>query len=134
VRSQFKTPIGKFEGIEEALARIGGNLYMMDAARFHDRGRGGLGEKPSVISAIVQYHLTERRARRGQRRDGHPRGKGICLGPNNFMGRLYQQLPIAITVEGANILTRNLTRLRSGSDPLPSVRAARNETPPRGAT
>src|SRR5437867_3705838 len=60
VRSQFKTPIGKFEGIEEALARIGGNLYTMDAARTMTAGAVDLGEKPSVISAIVKYHLTER--------------------------------------------------------------------------
>src|SRR5258708_10508271 len=59
VRSQFKTPIGKFEGIEEALARIGGNLYMMDAARSMTAGAVDLGEKPSVISAIVKYHLPQ---------------------------------------------------------------------------
>ena len=57
---QFKTPIGHFEGVEEALARIGGNTYMMDAARVMTAGAVDLGEKPSVISAIVKYHLTER--------------------------------------------------------------------------
>src|SRR5437899_8217158 len=108
VRSQFKTPIGKFEGIEEALARIGGNLYTMDAARCMTAGAGDLGEKPSVISAIVKYDLTERgRAVVNDAMDGLG-GKGICLGPNNFLWRIYQQLPIAIPVEGANILTRNL--------------------------
>src|SRR5205807_1890509 len=97
VRSQFKTPIGKFEGIEEALARIGGNLYTMDAARAMTAGAVDLGEKPSVISAIVKYHLTERgRAVVNDAMDILG-GKGICLGPNNFMGRIYQQLPIAIT-------------------------------------
>src|SRR3989454_3870662 len=115
VRSQFKTPIGKFEGIEEALARIGGNLYTMDAARTMTAGAVDLGEKPSVISAIVKYHLTERgRAVVNDAMDILG-GKGICLGPNNFMGRIYQQLPIAITVEGANILTRNLIVFGQGA-------------------
>ncbi len=115
VRSQFKTPIGKFEGIEEALARIGGNLYTMDAARAMTAGAVDLGEKPSVISAIVKYHLTERgRAVVNDAMDILG-GKGICLGPNNFMGRIYQQLPIAITVEGANILTRNLIVFGQGA-------------------
>ncbi len=115
VRSQFKTPIGKFEGIEEALARIGGNLYVMDAARTMTAGAVDLGEKPSVISAIVKYHLTERgRAVVNDAMDILG-GKGICLGPNNFLGRIYQQLPIAITVEGANILTRNLIVFGQGA-------------------
>jgi acyl-CoA dehydrogenase len=115
VRSQFKTPIGKFEGIEEPLARIGANLYMMDAARAMTAGAIDLGEKPSVISAIVKYHLTERgRALVNDAMDILG-GKGICLGPNNFMGRSYQQLPIAITVEGANILTRNLIVFGQGA-------------------
>ena len=115
VRSQFKTPIGKFEGIEEPLARIGANLYMMDAARSMTAGAVDLGEKPSVISAIVKYHLTERgRAVVNDCMDILG-GKGICLGPNNFMGRSYEQLPIAITVEGANILTRNLIVFGQGA-------------------
>ncbi|MGC2518850.1 MAG: acyl-CoA dehydrogenase [Burkholderiales bacterium] len=115
VRSQFKTAIGRFEGIEEALARIGGNLYMMDAARMMTAGAVDLGEKPSVISAIVKYHLTERgRAVVNDAMDIQG-GKGICLGPNNFMGRAYQQLPIAITVEGANILTRSLIIFGQGA-------------------
>ena len=115
VRSQFKTAIGKFEGIEEPLARIGANLYTMDAARAMTAGAVDLGEKPSVISAIVKYHLTERgRAVINDAMDILG-GKGICLGPNNFMGRSYQQLPIAITVEGANILTRNLIVFGQGA-------------------
>jgi acyl-CoA dehydrogenase len=115
VRSQFKTAIGKFEGIEEPLARIGANLYTMDAARAMTAGAVDLGEKPSVISAIVKYHLTERgRALVNDAMDILG-GKGICLGPNNFMGRSYQQLPIAITVEGANILTRNLIVFGQGA-------------------
>jgi acyl-CoA dehydrogenase len=131
VRSQFKTPIGKFEGIEEPLARIGASLYTMDAARAMTAGAVDLGEKPSVISAIVKYHLTERgRALVNDCMDILG-GKGICLGPSNFMGRSYQQLPIAITVEGANILTRNLIVFGQGAircHPyvLKEMRAAQN--------
>jgi acyl-CoA dehydrogenase len=115
VRSQFKTAIGKFEGVEEALARIGGNLYLMDAARNMTAGAVDQGEKPSVVSAIAKYHLTERgRAVVNDAMDILG-GKGICLGPSNFMGRAYQQLPIAITVEGANILTRSLIIFGQGA-------------------
>jgi acyl-CoA dehydrogenase len=115
VRNQFTPAIGKVEGIEEPLARIGANLYTMDAARAMTAGAVDLGEKPSVISAIVKYHLTERgRALVNDAMDILG-GKGICLGPNNFMGRSYQQLPIAITVEGANILTRNLIVFGQGA-------------------
>jgi acyl-CoA dehydrogenase len=106
VRIQFRTPIGKFEGVEEALARIGGHTYMMDAARVMTAGAVDGGEKPAVISAIVKYHLTERgRMVINDAMDVHG-GKAICMGPKNYLGRSYQQIPIAITVEGANILTR----------------------------
>ncbi len=108
VRTQFNMAIGRFEGVEEAMARIGGNLYLMDAARVMTAGAIDLGEKPSVVSAIVKYHLTERgRQVVNDAMDVHG-GKGICLGPNNYLGRSYQQVPIAITVEGANILTRSM--------------------------
>jgi acyl-CoA dehydrogenase len=115
VRVQFKTPIGKFEGVEEALARIGGNTYMMDAARVMTAGAIDLGEKPSVISAIVKYHLTERgRQVMNDAMDVHA-GKGICLGPSNYLGRLYQTVPVTITVEGANILTRSMIIFGQGA-------------------
>jgi acyl-CoA dehydrogenase len=115
VRSQFKTAIGRFEGIQEPLARIGGHLYMMDAARTLTAGAIDLGEKPSVVSAIVKYHITERA--RQVVNDGMDilGGKGICLGPSNFLGRAYQQIPIGITVEGANILTRSLIIFGQGA-------------------
>ncbi|HUH60362.1 MAG TPA: acyl-CoA dehydrogenase [Candidimonas sp.] len=115
VRNQFRTPIGKFEGIEEALARIGGNTYMIDAARTMTATAVDLGEKPSVVSAIVKYHLTERG--RSVVNDGMDviGGKGICLGPSNFLGRAYQQIPVGITVEGANILTRSLIIFGQGA-------------------
>ena len=108
VRRQFRTPIGKFEGIQEALGRMGGNLYMMDAARRLSALAVDLGEKPSVISAIAKYHVTERARDVVNDAMDIVGGKGICMGPNNFLARAYQQVPIAITVEGANIMTRCL--------------------------
>jgi acyl-CoA dehydrogenase len=115
VRVQFKTPIGRFEGVEEALARIGGNTYMMDAARIMTAGAVDMGEKPSVISAIVKYHLTERgRQAINDAMDVHG-GKGICMGPSNYLGRNYQHIPVSITVEGANILTRNMIIFGQGA-------------------
>ena len=106
VRSQFNLSIGRFEGVEEVLARIGGNVYLMDAARVMTAGAVDLGEKPAVVSAIVKYHLTERgRQVINDAMDVHA-GKGICMGPSNYLARAYQATPIPITVEGANILTR----------------------------
>lgn len=115
VRQQFKMPIGRFEGIEEVLARIGGFSYTMDAARSLTAAAIDLGEKPSVISAVVKYHLTE-----GMRQvvnDGMDilGGAGICLGPRNLLGRGYQAVPISITVEGANILTRSMIIFGQGA-------------------
>ena len=115
VRQQFKTQIGKFEGIEEPLARIGAMTYLMDATRTITAGALDLGEKPSVLSAISKYHATERmRQVINDAMDIHG-GKGICMGPNNYLGRAYQQIPIAITVEGANILTRSLIIFGQGA-------------------
>ncbi|MCK0507267.1 acyl-CoA dehydrogenase [Aromatoleum anaerobium] len=115
VRHQFRTAIGRFEGVEEALTRIGANTYLSDAARIMTAGAIDLGEKPSVVSAIVKYHVTERA--RQTVNDGMDviGGKGICLGPQNFLGRAYQQIPIGITVEGANILTRSLILFGQGA-------------------
>ena len=115
IRRQFRMPIGRFEGVEEALARIGGYTYMMDAARTLTAGAIDLGEKPSVISAIVKYHLTE-----GMRQVVNDAmdilgGAGICLGPRNIAGRVYQAVPISITVEGANILTRSMIIFGQGA-------------------
>ena len=115
IRTQFRVPIGKFEGVEEALARIGGNTYAIEAARVMTAGAVDLGEKPSVISAIVKYHCTERgRQVVNDAMDVHG-GKGICLGPNNYLGQGYQQVPIGITVEGANILTRSMIIFGQGA-------------------
>ncbi|QID16724.1 acyl-CoA dehydrogenase [Nitrogeniibacter mangrovi] len=115
VRYQFKTAIGRFEGVEEALTRIGANTYLSDAARIFTAGAIDQGAKPSVVSAIVKYHITERA--RQTVNDGMDviGGKGICLGPQNFLGRAYEQIPVGITVEGANILTRSLILFGQGA-------------------
>ncbi len=137
VRSQFKMAVGRFEGVEEALTRIGAYTYMMDAVRKMTAGAVDLGEKPSVVSAIAKYHVTERA--RQVVNDGMDviGGKGICLGPNNFLGRAYQQVPIGITVEGANILTRSLIIFGQGAircHPylLPEMQAAQNPDAKKG--
>ena len=115
VRSQFRTPIGKLEGVEEALGRIAANTYLMEATRVLTAGAVDAGEKPSVISAIAKYHMTERvRKIVDDAMDIHG-GKGICLGPNNWVGRGYQVIPVGITVEGANILTRSLIIFGQGA-------------------
>jgi acyl-CoA dehydrogenase len=106
IRRQFNQPIGRFEGVEEALARIGAYTYITDAARTFVTGFINSGEKPAIASAIVKYHTTELgRKVACDNMDIHG-GKGICLGPKNYLGRCYESIPIAITVEGANILTR----------------------------
>ncbi|GAA0237072.1 acyl-CoA dehydrogenase [Castellaniella daejeonensis] len=137
VRDQFRTRIHKFEGIAEALARIAGHTYLMDAARVMTAGAVDLGEKPAVVSAIVKYHVTERG--RIVVNDGMDiiGGKGICLGPQNFLGRAYQQIPVGITVEGANILTRSLIIFGQGAircHPyvLDEMRAAQAADPEQG--
>src|SRR5688572_11901191 len=115
IRTQFRTPIGKFEGVEEPLARIGGYTYMMDATRRLTMAALDMGEKPSVISAICKYHMTERmRQIVNDAMDIHG-GKGIMMGPNNYLGAAYMSIPIAITVEGANILTRSMIIFGQGA-------------------
>ncbi len=115
VRRQFRTAIGRFEGVEEALTRMGGNLYMMDATRVLTATAVDLGEKPAVLSGIAKLHLTERARQVVNDAMDIVGGKGICMGPSNFLGALYMQLPVAITVEGANILTRSLIVFGQGA-------------------
>ncbi|WP_338500313.1 acyl-CoA dehydrogenase [Pseudomonas trivialis] len=115
VREQFNVPLSAFEGIQESLARIGGNAWLMDSARMLTANAVDLGEKPSVLSAILKYHLTERdRECITHAMDVHG-GKGIIMGPNNYLGRSWQGAPIFITVEGANILSRNLMIFGQGA-------------------
>lgn len=137
IRKQFRTPIGRFEGIEEALARIGGVSYRMDAARRVTAGALDRGEKPSVLSAILKYQNTE-----GMRQvindamDVHG-GRGVCRGPHNYLASSYDTIPVAITVEGANILTRSMIIFGQGAircHPyvLREMQAAADADPARG--
>jgi acyl-CoA dehydrogenase len=115
IRKQFNLPIGRFEGIEAALARIASNAYATSALSRMTATVVDLGEKPAVPSAIAKYHTTEM-ARESLRdaMDVHG-GKGIVLGPRNYLGRGWQSIPVSITVEGANILTRNLMIFGQGA-------------------
>jgi acyl-CoA dehydrogenase len=137
IRQQFNTPVGKFEGVEAVLARMAALTYTMDAARSVTAGAIDGGERPSVPSGILKYHATEMgRQVANDAMDVHG-GKGICLGPNNYLGRGYQIVPVAITVEGANLLTRNLIIFGQGAircHPfvLTEMNAARNPDRARG--
>ena len=115
IRKQFKVPIGKFEGVEEALSRIAASAYMMDAARTMTAGAVDQGANPAVVSAIVKYQLTERMRQVINDAMDVQGGSGICMGPHNLLGRVYQAIPISITVEGANILTRSLIIFGQGA-------------------
>ena len=115
IRRQFNTSIGKFEGVEEALARIGGMAYMMDSGRLLTLSALDSGEKPSVVTAILKYYNTEHmRQVLNDAMDIHG-GKGICMGPSNYLARSYQSIPVGITVEGANILTRSMIIFGQGA-------------------
>jgi acyl-CoA dehydrogenase len=115
IREQFGLPIGRFEGIEEPLARIAGQTYMMHAARTLTCGALDAGEKPAVLSGVVKAYLTD--ALRNCINDAMDivAGAAICRGPRNLLSRIYAGAPLAITVEGANILTRSLIIFGQGS-------------------
>ncbi len=115
VRRQFGLPIGRFEGVQEVLARIGGWTYLMDATRIYTLGAIDQGAAPAVVTAIVKYNLTE--LGREIIRDGMDilGGNAISSGPRNLLAHAYISNPIAITVEGANILTRTLIIFGQGA-------------------
>ena len=115
IRRQFNMPVGKFEGVEAVIARMVGYTYTMDAARSVTAGAIDGGEKPSVPSAMLKYHVTEMSRIVANDAMDVQGGKGICLGPRNYLGRGYQVVPVAITVEGANILTRSLIIFGQGA-------------------
>ena len=137
IRRQFNLPIAKFEGVGEALARIAGHTYIMNAAVSVTAGAIDQGEKPAVPSAILKYHCTELgRKVANDTMDVHG-GKAIMMGPKNYVGRNYMATPIAITVEGANILTRSLIIFGQGAmrcHPyvLRELQAAQDEDEERG--
>jgi acyl-CoA dehydrogenase len=115
VRKQFNIPIGKFEGVEEALARIGGLTYLMDSGRRLTCAALDQGERPSVVSGILKYFNTHNmREVMNDAMDIHG-GKGICMGPSNYLARAYEGVPVGITVEGANILTRSMIVFGQGA-------------------
>lgn len=115
VRTQFGIPIGKFEGVQEKLGRMAANAYLVEAARRFTCAGLDQGYKPSVVSAIMKLHATERmRQSVNDAMDVHA-GKAVIDGPSNYLGGLYRALPVGITVEGANILTRNLIVFGQGA-------------------
>jgi acyl-CoA dehydrogenase len=115
IRRQFNQPVGRFEGVQAALARMAGATYIMDAARSVTTAAIDGGERPALPAAILKYHCTELgRQVANDAMDVHG-GKGIMLGPRNYLGRGYQIVPVAITVEGANILTRSLIIFGQGA-------------------
>lgn len=137
IRRQFGLPIGKFHGVGEVLARMAGLAYIMTAASRVTCAALNAGEQPSVPSAILKYHNTEMgRQVANDAMDVHG-GKAIMLGPKNYLARSYEAIPIAVTVEGANILTRNLIIFGQGAVRChPYIRAemdaARDEDQSRG--
>ena len=137
IRQQFHTPIGYFEGVEEALTEIAGQTYVMDASRSLVAVALDTGAVPSVISAIVKLQVMERmRDVINHAMDIHG-GHGICMGPHNHLCRAYQLTPVGITVEGANILTRTMIifgqgAMRSHPYLLKEVQAVHNEDQQQG--
>lgn len=138
VRKQFGMSIGKFEGVADSLARIGGMTYMLEAARTLTTTSLDLGEKPGIITAIAKYHMTEMaRTILNDSMDIHS-GRAIQTGPMNYLANHYYGIPVAITVEGANILTRNLMIFGQGATRchpfvLPEMEAAANPDEKAGA-
>ncbi|KAB2917903.1 MAG: acyl-CoA dehydrogenase [Hyphomicrobiaceae bacterium] len=115
VRKQFDLPIGKMEGLEEPLARMVETAYINEAGRAVTASMVSRGEKPSVISAIMKYQSTERMRRSvNDAMDLHG-GRAVCDGPSNYLQAAYQAMPVGITVEGANILTRSLITFAQGA-------------------
>lgn len=115
IRKQFGLNIGKFEGIEEPMARIGGYNYLLEAARKYTTGGLDSGEKPAVVTAIAKYNFTELAREIVNDSMDVVGGAGISRGPRNVFAHGYMSMPIAITVEGANILTRTLMIFGQGA-------------------
>ena len=138
VRKQFGMPIGNFEGVAQALGRIGGFTYMLEATRTLTTTALDTGQTPGIVTAIAKYHMTEMsRTVLNDAMDVHA-GRGIQLGPMNYLGHHYFGMPVAITVEGANILTRNLMIFGQGATRchpyvLDEMAAAANPNESQGA-
>ncbi|MDV7104275.1 acyl-CoA dehydrogenase [Vibrio sp. TH_r3] len=138
VRKQFGLSIGKFEGVAEAMGRIGGLTYMLEATRTLTTTSLDLKERPGIVTAIAKYHMTEMaRTLLNDSMDIHA-GRGIQQGPMNYLANQYIGAPVAITVEGANILTRNLMIFGQGATRchpyvLKEMEAAANPDQQQGA-
>jgi acyl-CoA dehydrogenase len=115
VRRQFGMEIGRFEGIEEPLARIAGRTYLMEAARVFTCGALDAGHRPAVVSAICKLQQTELLRAIVQDAMDMLGGAALCRGPRNLLARGHDGAPIGITVEGANILTRSLILFGQGA-------------------
>jgi acyl-CoA dehydrogenase len=115
IREQFHVPIARFEAVQERLGRLAATAYLLDAARRLTCAAIDQGHKPAVITAIMKAQATERlRISANDAMDVHG-GKGIMEGPLNYLGNLYRAVPIGITVEGANIVTRSLIQFGQGA-------------------
>lgn len=114
-REQFGRTISQFEGVQEALEPIAGYTYMMDAARLLTAGMLDRGVRPSVPSAVLKYRNTDLMREVINHAMDVVAGRGVITGPRNFLARAYQAVPIGITVEGANILTRSLMIFGQGA-------------------
>ncbi|KEF33096.1 Acyl-CoA dehydrogenase, short-chain specific [Marinobacter nitratireducens] len=114
-REQFGRTISQFEGVQEALEPIAGYTYMMDAARLLTSGMLDRGVRPSVPSAVLKYRNTDLMREVINHAMDVVAGRGVITGPRNFLARAYQAVPIGITVEGANILTRSLMIFGQGA-------------------
>src|SRR4029078_8359604 len=137
VRKQFGLPVSRMEGVEEPLVRIIETAYVNEAARAMTAAMVSRGERPSVISALMKYQTTEKMRRAvNDAMDIHG-GRAICDGPSNYLQSAYQMVPVGITVEGANILTRTLITFAQGalrSHPYlyREIQAAQNPEAARG--
>ena len=137
IRTQFGLPIARFEGVEEVLARMAGRTYIINAGVSATVNAISRGESPAVPSAIMKYHCTEYGRMIGNDAMDIQGGKGIVSGPKNYLAQAYDSIPISITVEGANILTRSLIIFGQGAircHPyvLKEMEAARNENYEQG--
>ena len=115
IRKQFGLPVARMEGVEEPLARMIENAYVNEAGRAVTAAMVSRGEKPSVISALMKYQTTERLRRSINDAFDIHGGRAICDGPSNYLMSAYQMVPVGITVEGANILTRTLITFAQGA-------------------
>jgi acyl-CoA dehydrogenase len=137
IRKQFGLPIARMEGVEEPLARLVETAYATEAARGVTAAMVSRGERPSVISALMKYSTTERMRRAVNDAFDIHGGRAICDGPGNYLQSAYQMVPVGITVEGANILTRTLITFAQGalrSHPYlyREIQAAQNPDAARG--